>query len=55
MPRVHWAPLVPLEWVVRRQRGVPRECRPLVVESLKVYLVRVDCLEVLQCQALVRP
>ncbi len=55
MPPVHWEALVPLDWVVRRQQEVQRECRPLAVESLKVYLVRVDCLEVLQCQVLVRP
>ena len=46
---------VPLDWVVRRQRGVQRGCLPLAVASLKVYSARVDCLEVLQCQMLLRP
>ncbi len=50
---VHWEALVPLDWVVRRQREVQRGCLLLAVESPKVYLVRVDCLEVLQCQVLV--
>ena len=52
---VRWEPAVLLDWVVRRQRGVQRGCLPLAVASLKVYSARVDCLEVLQCQALVRP
>jgi hypothetical protein len=57
---VRWEALVPLDWVVRRQRGVQRGCLLLAVESLavespKVYSVRVDCLEVLQCLALVHP
>ena len=34
---VHLAPVVPPDWVVRRRRGVQRECLPLAVESLKVY------------------
>ena len=34
---VHWEPVVPPDWVVRRRRGVLRECLPLAVESLKVY------------------
>ena len=34
---VHWEPVVPPDWVVRRRRGVQRECLPLAVESLKVY------------------
>ena len=49
---MHWEALV-LDWVVRRQREVQRGCLLLAVESPKVYLVRVDCLEVLQCQVLV--
>ena len=47
--------LEPLDWVMRRQRGVQRVCLPLAVASLKVYSVLVDCLEVLQCQVLLRP
>ena len=34
---VHWEPVVPPDWVVRRRRGVLRECLPLAVELLKVY------------------
>ncbi len=34
---VHWEPVVPPDWVVRRRRGVQRECLPQGVESLKVY------------------
>ena len=41
MPPVHWEALVPLDWVVRRQRGVQRGCQPLAVESPKVYSVLV--------------
>ena len=34
---VYWGPVVQPDWVVRRRRGVQRECLPLAVESLKVY------------------
>ena len=34
---VHLEPVVPPDWVVRRRRGVQKECLPLGVESLKVY------------------
>ena len=47
MPLVCWEALVALDWVVRRQQEVQRECRLLAVESPKVYSVRVDCLQVL--------
>ena len=52
---VHWEPLVAQDWVVRRRRGVQKECLPVAVESLKVCWVPVDCLLVLQCQVLERP
>ena len=34
---VHWESLVAQDWVVRRRRGVQKECLPVAVESLKVY------------------